>query len=245
MTASKLTSQYSLAGLTAALGLFSRLRLPTPFTKATEPTPTIIYGGSTAVGAFAIKLAQRANIHPLFVVAGSGSSFVEKLIDRSKGDIVIDYRPGPDHLVEQLNKAIKNAGQAKVKYALDSVTQEPSFQVIAKVLDPNGGRYTGVLPYDKSVFASGITHSRTSVGNSHASDEKEPGDADLAFVFSQLFGKGLKDGWFTGHPFEVVPNGLAGVEGALKNLKDGKNSALKYVFRIAETPQLKNEQSHI
>ena len=143
------------------------------------------------------------------MVAGSGSSFVEKLIDRSKGDIVIDYRPGPDHLVEQLNKAIKNAGQAKVKYALDSVTQEPSFQVIAKVLDPNGGRYTGVLPYDKSV------------------------------------GKGLKDGWFTGHPFEVVPNGLAGVEGALKNLKDGKNSALKYVFRIAETPQLKNEQSHI
>lgn len=234
-----------MAGLTAALGLFARLRLPTPFTKATEPTPTIIYGGSTAVGAFAIKLAQRSNIHPLFVVAGSGSSFVETLIDRSKGDLIIDYRPGPDHLVEQLNKAIQNAGQTKVKYALDSVTLEPSFQVLAKVLDENGGRYTGVLPYDESIFSSGIVHSRTAVANSHASDEKEPGDADLAFAFSQLFGKGLKDGWFTGHPFEVVPNGLAGVEGALKNLKAGKNSALKYVFRIAETPQLKDGQSRI
>jgi hypothetical protein len=43
--------------------------------------------------------------------------------------------------------------------------------------------------------------------------------ADLAFVFSQLFGKGLKDGWFSGHPYEVVPNGLTGVEEGLRNLK--------------------------
>ncbi|EED14784.1 quinone oxidoreductase, putative [Talaromyces stipitatus ATCC 10500] len=234
-----------LAGLTAALGLFARLRLPTPFARATEPIPTIIYGGSTAVGAFAIKLAQRANIHPLFVVAGSGSSFVDKLIDRSKGDVIIDYRPGPAHLVEQLNTAIQNVGLTKIKYALDAVTTEPSFQVLAKVLDTNGGRYTGVLPYDESVFASGISHSTTTVGNSHASDEKAPGDADLAFAFIRLFGKGLKDGWFTGHPFEVVPNGLAGVEEALRNLKDGKNSALKYVFRIADTPQLREDQPGI
>lgn len=93
---------------------------------------------------------------------------------------------------------------------------------MAKVLDPDGGRYTGVLPYDQSVFSSGISHFRTFVSTSHASDEKVPGDADWAFAFSRLFGKGLKDGWFTGHPFEVEPNGLAGVERALKKLKDGK-----------------------
>lgn len=58
-------------------------------------------------------------------------------------------------------------------------------------------------------------------------------------MFSRLFYKGLKDGWFSGHPYEVVPNGLDGVEGALKNLKEGKNSALKYVFRIKDTPRLK------
>jgi len=45
----------------------------------------------------------------------------------------------------------------------------------------------------------------------------------------------LQEGWFTGHPFEVVPGGLGGVEQALRNLKEGKASAVKYVFRIGET----------
>jgi NADPH:quinone reductase-like Zn-dependent oxidoreductase len=124
-----------LAGLTASIGLFARLILPTPFTKNTERIPTIFYGGSTAVGAFATKLARRANIHPLLVVAGSGSSFVEELIVRSKGHLIIDYRPGPDHLLEQLNKAIQNAGQTEVKYTLDAVTPVHSFQLLAKVLE--------------------------------------------------------------------------------------------------------------
>lgn len=192
------------------------------------------------MGAFAIKLARRANIHPLFVVAGSGASYVEGLIDRSKGDLIIDYRPGSEHVVTELTKAIEQStGQSKIKYAFDTVTLPATTQILAKVLDPKEGRYTGVLPFDKSLFASGVQHSTTTVASSHGLKEHAPGNADLAFAFSQYFGQGLKDGWFTGHPFEVVPNGLAGIEGALKNLKDGKNSATKHVFRIEDTPELK------
>jgi hypothetical protein len=46
---------------------------------------------------------------------------------------------------------------------------------------------------------------------------------------------GLKDGWFTGHPYEVVSAGLNGVQTGLQKLMDGKASAVKYVYRIAET----------
>lgn len=45
----------------------------------------------------------------------------------------------------------------------------------------------------------------------------------------------MQEGWFSGHPYEVVAGGLGGVQTALENLKEGKASAVKYVFRIGET----------
>ncbi|KAH8703974.1 chaperonin 10-like protein [Talaromyces proteolyticus] len=230
-------STIPLAALTASLALFGRLSLPTPFSPAKEKIPLIIYGGSSAVGAFAIKLAQKANIHPLFVVAGSGTSFVEKLIDSSKGDRIIDYRPGIDHVVDEIYKTAKASGEETIKYALDSITLDATYGAIAKVLDSKEGQFTGVLPFNENVFPSTVTTSMTNVGSVHS--PKVPGDEDLGFVFSRLFSKGLKEGWFSGHPHEVVRNGLEGVEEALKNLKDGKNSASKYVFRVKDTPGLK------
>lgn len=213
--------------------------MPTPFSPAKEKIPLVIYGGSSAVGAFTIKLARQANIHPLIVVAGSGASYVESLIDSSKGDLIIDYRPGPDHVVKEIQKAVKDSGKDTLKYAFDAITLESTWTTLAKVLDPKQGLYTGVLPFDEKAFPDTLYTVRTNVGTVHKLPSEEPGIADLGFVFSQLFTKGLKDGWFSGHPYEVVPNGLDGVEGALKNLKEGKNSALKYVFRIEDTPRLK------
>ncbi|KAG8627412.1 hypothetical protein KVT40_004895 [Elsinoe batatas] len=46
----------------------------------------------------------------------------------------------------------------------------------------------------------------------------------------------LIEGKFSGHPTEVIPGGLEGVQKGLQNLKDGKASAVKYIFRIADTP---------
>ncbi|CRG83020.1 hypothetical protein PISL3812_00368 [Talaromyces islandicus] len=232
-------STIPLAALTAAVGLFGNLSLPTPFSPAKEQIPLVIYGGSSAVGAFTIKLARQANIHPLFVVAGSGASYVESLIDSSKGDRIIDYRPGPDHVTKEIQKAVKDSGEDTLKYAFDAITLESTWTTLAKVLDPKQGIYTGVLPFEKKAFPDTVQAIQTNVGSVHKSPSEAPGNADLGFVFSQLFTKGLKDGWFSGHPYDVVTNGLEGVEEALKNLKEGKNSALKYVFRIEDTPRLK------
>lgn len=80
-----------LAAMTAAVGLFVRMNLPQPFVPASKPLPLLIYGAASAVGAFAIKLASRSNIHPLICVAGKGAAFVESLIDRSKGDVIVSY----------------------------------------------------------------------------------------------------------------------------------------------------------
>src|SRR5262249_10932479 len=60
-------------------------------------------------------------------------------------------------------------------------------------------------------------------------------NADFAYVISRFFSHGLQKGWLKAHPAEVVPGGLGGIQIALQNLKAGKASAIKYVFRIEDT----------
>jgi hypothetical protein len=87
----------------------------------------------------------------------------------------------------------------------------------------------------------------TQVGRVHSSNypgikgEKLPvgllGDQEFGALMYKFLERGLVKGWFRGHPFEVIPGGLQGIEGALTNLKAGKASAVKYVFRIDETEE--------
>ncbi|OHE99996.1 alcohol dehydrogenase [Colletotrichum orchidophilum] len=79
-----------LAAMTAALALYQKLSLPLPWDPVKERLPPLLTGGVTAVGAFAIKLVILFNIHPIIAVAGNGSSYVETLVSKDKGDVVID-----------------------------------------------------------------------------------------------------------------------------------------------------------
>lgn len=214
-----------LAGMTAALGLYLRLCLPAPWTPATDPLPLIIYGGATAVGAYAIQMARHSNIHPLITVAGRGAQHVESLIDRSKGDTVVDYRSGDDAVVQGMKDALK--GQ-KVYHAFDAVSEKGSSRNICKVLE-QGGKITRVLPTDAEGIPDTVQSSMTMVGSVHK-EAKEFG-----FVWFRLMARGLADGWFSAHPTEVVRGGLGGIQTALENLKAGKASAVKYIFRIEDT----------
>ncbi|KAH9892166.1 GroES-like protein [Xylariomycetidae sp. FL2044] len=220
-----------LAAMTAAVGLYLRLGLPHPWTPATAPLPLIIYGAASAVGVYTIQLAKQSNIHPLICVAGKSASHVEQLIDRSKGDTIIDYRAGDEAVVEGLKKA---AGGRELLYAYDAVSEKGSYQNLGKVLAP-GSTITFVLPgrtYEG--IPDHIKQTITNVGCVHQ-DAK-----DFGFVFFRYFARGLQEGWFKPQPQEVVPGGLGGVQQALENLKAGKANAVKYVFRIAETEGVKS-----
>ena len=226
-----------LSAMTAAVGLFVRLKLPQPFTPPEQPIPLVIYGAASAVGAFAIKLASRAGIHPLICVAGKGAAFVETLIDRSKGDTVVDYREGDEGLIKNVKSSLK--GQ-ELKYAFDCVSSGTSYTNCSEMLSRSGGKLTMVLR-PKHEFPSWVEQSDTKVGSVHLDktySEQDPDDQNFGFAWYRMFALGLKEGWFKGHPFEVVPGGLNGVEKALINLKEGKASATKYVLRIEETPGL-------
>lgn len=216
-----------LAALTAAVGLAQHLRLPQPWSPARAddpPTPLVIYGAASAVGIYTVQLAARANIHPLICVAGASTAHVEKFLDPSRGDAVVDYREGHDAVVEGIKKAAKGA---KLLHAYDAVSEKGSYVDLGKAMS-DGGVVTTVL-HHKEDAPKNIKISRTMVGSVHNEDK------DLGFVYMRYFSKGLQEGWFKAQPQEVVPGGLGGVQTALENLKAGRANAVKYVFRIADT----------
>ncbi|KAF2418682.1 GroES-like protein, partial [Tothia fuscella] len=219
-----------LASMTAALGMYQRLGLPVPWTPAEkkgQSGPLLIWGASAAVGSYALQFAVKSGIHPVICVAGRAGDHVKKFLDESKGDVVLDYRKGDDVVIQQIKDALKGG---KLHYAFDAVSENGSYQAIVKVLESDG-HITLVLPGKKYPEIPESVHKTiTSVGASH----NNPEDKDFAYVFFRYISKGLKDGWFKGHPTEKIPGGLGGVQQGLTNLKEGKASAVKYIFRIDE-----------
>lgn len=193
-----------------------------------------MYGASTAVGAFAIKLAAKSNIHPIICVAGKGAHYVQQFLDPSKGDRIVDYRNGPEETIQGIRQAVQSAGQPDVRHALDSVVAEQSTHVLRSIMAA-GGHITHVLPTPPDLSpAIGTTTWVSSAHKQGGSDDCR----DLCFLFCRWMGRGLQLENFSGHPYEVRPGGLEGVQDALKDLKENKASAVKYVFRIADTPGL-------
>ncbi|KAF4990517.1 hypothetical protein FGRMN_8417 [Fusarium graminum] len=216
--------------LTAACALYARLHLPEPWLPAAESQriPLVIWGASSAVGSYAVQLARRSNIHPLICVAGRAQDHVETLIDRSKGDAVIDYRNGRDAVAKDIRTFLNGA---KLEYAFDAVSEMGSYQTICDVLDHQTGKITLIIPAQSySDIPRTIQKSVTTVASIHE-DLK-----DFGYVYTRYFSKGLEDGWFKAHPQEVIPGGLGGIERGLVNLKNGMASAVKYVYRISDTP---------
>jgi NADPH:quinone reductase-like Zn-dependent oxidoreductase len=212
------------------------LKVPAPWSPqkptGTEKVPILIYGATSATGAFAAQLAKLSNLHPIIGVAGNAAEFANTLCD-----YVVDYRKGEDAAVKCIQDALKKEGLSdKLKYVYDGISENGSHEIIARVIDPSGGLVSHLLPPARFArtkdfaYPEGVTSIVTSVGQSH--DKQK----DFAYVGFRYFARAMEDGRFKGHPYEVLPNGLESVATGLQNLKEGKASGIKYVYRIAETP---------
>ncbi|KAL4931487.1 zinc-binding alcohol dehydrogenase family protein [Aspergillus undulatus] len=225
-----------LAVLTAAASLYANHRLPFPWRPAQDQTPFIIYGASTAVGSFTIKLARNSNIHPIIAIGGRGCQYVETIVDKREGDTVIDYRQGPEKTINAIRESLARVGITTAHHALDAAITPESAEVLRHTVTP-GGQIDFVLPNEFDV--SPANKSYTSVGSVHNIPGFEH-NAELGFIFCRYLTRALQTKSLSGHPYEVRPGGLDGIGDALKDLKAGKASACKYVFRIADTPALAN-----
>lgn len=226
-----------MAALTAAVHLYLGMKLPPPYDPIshTEPqnrVPLLIYGITSAVGAFAAKLARLSGIGPIIGVAGRSSEFAHELADH-----VVDYRKGEDEIVSSIESffAREDLG-TKVVNVFDAISEGGSLEAIARIIDVNKGVVNTVLPpilfaKDKEnfKFPAGVKVFQSSIPQIQTSHK------DFGYVWSRYLGRLFAEGRLTPHPYEVIPGGLSGILKGLQNLKDGKASAVKYVYRVEET----------
>lgn len=222
--------------MTAAIALYQGLKVPLPTAvpeEGGEKIPILIWGGATAVGAFALQIAKLSNLGPIITVAGSGIDFVKSL---NAADIIIDYRTG-----DVAQKIIEAAGSTKIKLAFDSISDPRSYEPISKVLATlGGGTINTVDPvYDNSwKFPDNVRLSSTMVGSSHGdtwgivNDEQAKVDPEFAYWFYRYLSHLLAEGKIKPHPVEVLPDGLDGIVAGVQALFDRKVSAKKLVARL-------------
>jgi NADPH:quinone reductase len=250
-----------LVTMTAAIALYELQELPlpwSPLSSSAPPVPIIIYGASSSLGCFAIKFAKVSNIHPIIAICGSSNTYVSSLIDPSKGDVIIDYRQG----VEAMKVAISEAlGGLEAFHALDAISSNQTWVPLTQMVSPNGGQVcvvNGAYTYDEPEIPAGTKIKYVYVGSAHSGKylptmPKQPVDKELvestvefAYIMFRYVSRMLAKGIFEGHPYEVVPGGLAGVEDGLKRLKANQAKGKKFIYRITtDTEKGKDEKSNI
>ncbi|KAF5680000.1 nadph2:quinone reductase [Fusarium heterosporum] len=236
-----------LAAYTSVCALFQELEIPEPWSplaKSTNKRPLLIYGASTATGAFAIKLAAAANVHPIIAVGSQRSAFVKSFLDESKGDTLVDYteHKTEDDLIKAIQEAFKSSGapEGRCWKAFDSVSEDDTVRTVSKAIagppDASGHkpRMTNILhksPIEGVDPSVEIVDSM--VGQVHNKNEN---DKLVGLTWGVAFSRGLREGWLTSHPYTVGKNGLEGLSEGLKGLRNGKTRAQKFLTIMGETP---------
>ncbi|GAP84551.1 putative alcohol dehydrogenase-like protein [Rosellinia necatrix] len=225
------------AALTAAVALYSDMKLPMPQdgpapAAGNNKRPILIYGVTSAVGAFAAKLARLSGLRPIIGVAGRAGDYAQTL-----ADYVVDYRRGEDAVVRHVEEILEKEGLgSKIMHVFDAISEGGTLETTLRFLDTNGGVVGTVLPPDSFArdkenfkYPPGVTAFHSYLPVVHSTRK------DFGYLWSRYLGRLLEDGRLKAHPFEVVPGGLNGVLTGLQKLRDGKASAVKYVYRIEDT----------
>lgn len=165
--------------------------------------------------------------------------------------MLIDYRVGNEEMIKQVKEKLNGL---ECRHAFDCITSTgtPSTWVpLSQMLTPSSTRksylsvVSGANKYDEVEIQKGVEVVYTYVGTAHAGAyrptmpkqadaEEVKSDPEWTKQFFQYLATMLEDGTLVGHPFEVVPGGLDGVEKGLNMLKEGKARGKKFVFRVAE-----------
>ena len=234
---------------TAAVGLYRNLGVPAPWERSDEKAASagnvalVVNAASSAVGAFAIKLAKlNPRISPIIGIAGSSADFVKSL----GVDAVVNYRSPT--AAEDIKRA---AGGAPINYVFDALNSLSSVKYLTAVLEKTG-RYTSTMPVgpnpmygsdapmEKLLQAAGVWYEQIWVGDVH--ETKKAGGQLFGAIMSRVIEDALADGRLSGHPYKVVEGGLQGVQTALEELRDRKQGGnAKFVTRIADTPGITPE----
>ncbi|KAL1947838.1 hypothetical protein VTO73DRAFT_13562 [Trametes versicolor] len=219
---------------TAAQALFhqTRLGLVEPPAKVSSSEWIFIYGGSSAVGHFAIQLAHLAG----YKVATTASPRNFELVKSLGADAVFDYRDA------DVVAKIKQATGDSVTKAVDAISLKDSQRISAEVLAPAGGKVVLVLgpepgATDRKDVQFIPTLIYTSLGRAFDFGPSThfpvfPEDRKQIVEFLKKVPQLVKDGAIKPPAIKLWEGGLAAIPDGLQYMREGKVSAEKIVYRV-------------
>ncbi|EXJ54613.1 hypothetical protein A1O7_09954 [Cladophialophora yegresii CBS 114405] len=221
---------------TVMQGLFQKalkLNWPTDPIKG-EKTYVLIYAGSTATGALGIQFANLAGYTVLTTCSPRNFDYVKSLGAAE----VFDYND-KDAAVK-----IRKLTDDKLKLAWDTISEKDSAQFCADALSSAGSgcKYGSILPVScpREDVESVSTLMYTIFGESFKFGPQEFPAVDEDFEYAKKFmamTEGLlREGKIKAHKQTVGEGGLEGVLRGMEDMKNGKVSGEKLVYRVAETP---------
>ncbi|KAI8982823.1 GroES-like protein [Trametes punicea] len=219
---------------TAAQALFhkTRLGLVEPPARAPGNEWIFIYGGSSAVGMFAIQLAHLAGYKVVTTASPRNFNYVKSL----GADAVFDYKD-PDVV-----KLIKAATGDSITKALDAISLKDSQRITAEALAPSGGKVVLVLqPVPDATSRKDVefypTLIYTALGRAFDFGSGKhypvsPEDRAQIVEFLKKVPKLVEQGAIKPPAIKLWEGGLAAIPEGLDYMRKGKVSAEKIVYRV-------------
>ncbi|EAU87183.2 dehydrogenase [Coprinopsis cinerea okayama7 len=222
----------------ACLSLFDLLKLPPPTTTAADgqsvpPNEILVWSGTSVTGYYAIQLAKLAGLR---VISTSSPSHFHQ-VKASGADLVFDYS---DSFTP---RRIYAATEGRLKLAVDCVSQGMTPAQVSHCLSEEGGKIATVLPYKSR--KKGVETELVWVYSMWGEETQQPlyypacpERYEAAVGYSKMVSELLAQKKLTVGPIKVFPKGLASVTAGLEQMKAGKVSAEKFIYRISDTPGL-------
>jgi len=219
--------------ITVGQGMFQSMGLPWPSKPSKNGEPILIYGGSSATGTLAVQFAKLAGLSPIATCSPRNFDLVKRL-----GAVAaFDYND------KDAPSKIREYTKDKLEYAFDTIALPEAAQFCCDSLTSGpGAKYGNILgqkpPRDDVKWTTTLAY--TSLGEYTEIRGKEmpasAEDFDFAKKWADLIEEFLAAGKFEVHPPKVGPDGLKGVMQGLQDMRDGKVSGNKLVYRVSETP---------
>jgi len=122
---------------------------------------------------------------------------------------------------------------------MDTISIDASAKTCADALSTTGGIYSALEPIEcpRKDVESKSTLAYTTTGEALTDYGRPASKEDFEFgvMFWKLAGQLLEQGKLKVHPPSVRPNGLKGVLEGMQEMRDGKVSGEKLVYKIADT----------
>ncbi|KAF8261439.1 dehydrogenase [Lactarius quietus] len=213
-------AQLGIAPFTALQCLHETLELPSPFDARSGPQRTIlIWGGSSSVGQYAVQFAKLAGFRVITTASPKNFDLVKDL----GADEVFDYRD--EGVVEKIRATTGDT----LDLAVDTVSEGKTPEQVSGAIGDKGGRVAIILLYESP-------RPDVRVKFSMAPELFKPESNGKWYV--DVLTKILATGKIKPNPVHVQPRGLAGVKEGLQYMQEGKVSAQKITYRIADTPEV-------